>query len=764
MMHRINQLINKHIEDDKVKENIRSFIIQYACIENKVNEDRWFSVRKAIIGYGNFFIENFTWGHFCYIISLVGERECSVFYVYFMFLIENNLYVENNKEVIENIENIRLCKGEIFKKVFYIGCKPEYFYLAKTKDSKTRYNLNCNNAFLRQFLIQFIENGISMTLKGSTRSKEFIFHFERSLYALSNEITSIEDFNYVTFSTQYRYYKKINWGEHQAVNVLVGFYLYLYKYIEANSIRCSIFSIEDGIDKNYLLKKNFTNLYDEGFRVVYFNVYDNIPSNDRWIVAPNGEEIKSISKKSHEYSPVDFSKIKDEKLKTVLKRWYWEGKENIFSKDKNLYLLIKFVQFIEKTKNQRNNKVVNINNPINDNYDIFSMNIIEYKFSVINMYDSNASKNSIVTAIKSFLTYAYDYELLKIEPNIFAYLRGYEKEEATQNPISKNDLELIVNCYKDKEKSGKVIDKQYFYITYLCLTTNLRINEVLGLKRNCLDETMKKGQYVIKYDDDENKSKSTLSTLRKGGSGTYKEENISKYTVRIIEEAIEVSKDLAYKADKEIGEYIFITSQHGSRISTISKDRYYRDFKKNLDSLPLENKDYTVYNMRDTYMTGVYSEGKKRGLTLEEIHISTGHKDTSTTIKGYRKTDIRDYLEAFYGMTIGDIDLKGEVVEDIDGRISYKESINEVIVSEGCGFCKSNGCGEIFKVDCLVCKSFITTIDRIEYFDRRIKIVDKSIYESKIEHDKEHLCKIKELLLCYLEKLYILKEEVDNND
>ena len=71
-MHRINQLINKHIEDDKVKENIRSFIIQYACIENKVNEDRWFSVRKAIIGYSDFFIENFTWSHFCYTISLVG--------------------------------------------------------------------------------------------------------------------------------------------------------------------------------------------------------------------------------------------------------------------------------------------------------------------------------------------------------------------------------------------------------------------------------------------------------------------------------------------------------------------------------------------------------------------------------------------------------------------------------------------------------------------------------------------------------------------
>lgn len=765
MREKIKELIEEKISEDTVKCVLRNFIEVYINPGDKFNKVRWRTVQKVMKNNSDLFVENFSWNHFCYSISITGDMECGFIYNYFMYLIDNRYYKENNRFVYENINNIKCAKGDVFKKIFYVGCKPEFLYVTNAKGIKTRYNLNCDNVFLREVLVAFIEEGISDKTRGNTRNKEFIYHFERSLYAVDNKIESIYDFNYDTFSKQYRYYKKINLGSHKAVSILVSFYLYLYSYIKKLGIVHEFFSIKDGIDKNYLLKSNFSNLYDSGFKVVYYNIYDEIPKFDRWVVAPNGEEIRSISKKGHEYSPIDFSRIYNEKLKRVLKHWYWKSTNNLFGKDKTYYSLVKFIQYlINRMKIEKESKVININRDKIRKYDIMASDIIEYRLSIINRYESNSSKTSIISSIKELLDHSQSYELLTIEASVFSYLRGFAKEETTPNPIIKEDLNLIVSYFKEKEKTGGLLDKLYFAITYLCLTTNLRISEVLGLERNCLVETMKSGQFAIRYlNDNEKGSEANLSLLRKGGSGSYREENISKYTERVIREAISITQEASLIADDEVGKYIFLIYNSKNGVSTILKDRYYRDFRKVIKSLPLKKHDYTVYDMRDTFMTGIYTEGKKRGIDFDKIHIATGHKDPTTTIKAYRNTEIRDYLEAFYGIIIGDIELKGEVVESIEGKVHYKESINEVTVSNECGFCKNNGCGEIFKVDCLVCKSFITTVDRIEHFEKRINILDKMISTSMIEHDKEHMLKIKKLLLGYLEKLYIVKEGMEQD-
>ena len=597
-----------------------------------------------------------------------------------------------------------------------------------------------------------------------TRFKVFIYHFSRSIKHYSIDFKSIYDFNYSLFSKQYKYYKKINFDDHKATTILNRFYIFLLKYIDKNDIKHTIFTTEDKIDLNYLRRGNFSVLYENGFRLVFLNPFDSIPNEDRWLVVPNGAEKKTISRKHYEYSPIDFSLVKSKLFKNALKSWYWNSDKSIYTRDKSYYLIVKFIIFLLDLHNKKNKSNVFFirDKSIPDrNYNVTTNDIINYKAYIRNKYDNSYSRNSSIASIKEFLSYCKIEGLLDIEITAFDYLRGFTKDEIKPNPIKKEDLDLIVGKYKQLYNSGNLIEKEMFYIIYLCLTTSLRINEVLKLERKCLVENMKKNQFSIRYsidDLDDIELKSTLNLLRKNGKGEYKEKNIDKYTEKIIRQAIKDTEHLRELTEKDTSKYIFLYKGIQNSIKVISIGMVQNNFKKVISELPLSTKDYTLYNLRDTFMSNIYDIGKKNNLSIEEIHMATDHKDISTTIKHYRNSDIKSYLEAFYGIKLGNIEIRGGVAYNLDNVIKDVKDVKEIIVSDSCGYCKKKGCGDSYNIDCLICKNFITTIDRIPFFDNRIKNLDYQIENETIEHEKEHLLKIKEVLVGYVEKLYLLKQ------
>jgi len=157
-------------------------------------------------------------------------------------------------------------------------------------------------------------------------------------------------------------------------------------------------------------------------------------------------------------------------------------------------------------------------------------------------------------------------------------------------------------------------------------------------------------------------------------------------------------------------------------------------------------------------MTNIFVQGKKDGRTFSEIHVSTGHADMRTTIKHYRQTEIKNYLEAMYGIIIGNVNIKGIVACNISDIIKeLPPKIESITVKEKCGFCKQQECPLTKEIDCLICKSFITTIDRIPFFEKKIALLDEKIRNELIEHEKDHLKQIKRLCVGYLEKLFEIK-------
>lgn len=781
-MNKIMELIRRNIIYENTNKFFSEFVNLYLedmSINDRSRQRRKKQLKNVLINHSVYLNKDFSWEDLNEISDKVSQDEVfNCFYNYLIYLLESNLYKGNYKNyLLNNLEIFKHFAGNNQKTMFYKGSKPEFFYITQFKNgdkiSKTRFNINTTNIGLKEIVINFIENEMSDKEKGMTRFKVFIFNIPNSFKFDKHNSVTIYDFNYKIFKEQYNYYKNISFNDtHNATTILIRLYIYMLKYIKKHEIDYSIFSKIDGIDLNYLEKRNFETLYDSGFRIVYLNPLDKIPNIDKWLVAPNGLERKTISRKVNEYMPIDFSNIRNNTFKQALKAWYWYNEKSIFSRDKVYYIIIKFIEFIlSNHKKMRESNVINIvdiETTSKQKYHIATQDIIQYRYYIKSSYDNSFTRNAQISAVVNFLSYCHSRKILDIEITSFDYLKGFKKDEIKPNPILKEDLDLIIQKYKELEDEGKLINKLMFYIVYLCLTTSLRPNEVLKLERNCFIENMKKNQFSIRYipeeNDDDISDKPVLKLLRKGGSGEPKEKNIDRYTEKIIRKAMQDTEEISQLADEDIKNYIFLYKKSKTSIRAVSIDKASRTFKSIVNALPLSKRDYVFYNLRDTFMTNIYDIGKKNGASLEQIHMATDHKSIITTIKHYRDSDIKKYLEAFYGLKIGDIELKGEIAYSINEKLDDVKNINEITVSDSCGFCKKTGCGESYNIDCLICKSFITTIDRIPFFDNKIEKLDSQIQNETIEHEKEHLLKIKQILVGYVEQLYLLKNRMEDAD
>lgn len=128
-------------------------------------------------------------------------------------------------------------------------------------------------------------------------------------------------------------------------------------------------------------------------------------------------------------------------------------------------------------------------------------------------------------------------------------------------------------------------------------------------------------------------------------------------------------------------------------------------------------------------------------------------------MKHYIRPEIRNYLEVLYKVKIGNVTIKGEIVGNLeDTNMNIPKDISEITVKRGCGFCSCD-CVSNENIDCLICRNFVVTIDRIPFFEESIKEIDSNIKNESIMHEKEHLISIKKLYVSYLGALYTFKKE-----
>ena len=347
--------------------------------------------------------------------------------------------------------------------------------------------------------------------------------------------------------------------------------------------------------------------------------------------------------------------------------------------------------------------------------------------------------------MRSIVKYIEDNGLCVIDKGAHYNLHAaMPRKQRGGYPIPEHELSALTAVLKS-HCEGSILFTLYYSVYHLALETELRINTIVNLNRDCVKETAKKGEYII------------LTTTK---TSHYEEIEIpiTEYVKRDIDEILNITEVYRHEcADKTLCDYLFLIPK--GRNHTFGPLQS-KQFNKYLAKCCIEADMpfYTASNLRDTHMTKAEEYVIRNQLSEIEQCTLSGHVTSRTDTLHYVGTNIRDMLESVHGIIIGDISLDGKVRENIDSTVACTE--NEV--SNGCGYCSVCNCSDNTYLDCMLCKDFVTTIYRKKYFEEQVKIIDHKIQNASITHDKEDLINIKRLLLRYIEEILCLEERISN--
>ncbi|EJT5918381.1 hypothetical protein QTI39_01410 [Clostridium perfringens] len=588
-----------------------------------------------------------------------------------------------------------------------------------TFENKYTLWIDVDNKKIRELLQSFI-NKCDKKAVVNSKMRWFLKGFNNSLRGI--KVTCKEDFTEKIFYIQYDYYcnldkqlreKSLIGGCETLKNKLVAFYRFLTKYFLNNKGFKSEFL--DAINN-----KSFYKFYENGYIFVYNDGFTNMPNNDKFCIIPTRKNMIGADCRNTSFKGFDISACKEE-YKNDLRAFIWNNFKNSNSLN-NYKILIDFINYCTDSKKIYLTK---------DNNDFNDFKLWEYKGVLESNIDNNGNLKAVFKTIRKFLSYYKNkYNLSDSFKDIFS-LKNLESHHNGGKIITEKDIDLIYRKLKEKEKENMNF-RIYTIVFELFLTTKYRIGTILNLRRDSIIK-ISESEYSLKY-------------LTKVSDSKYVEEKITIETANLINEALNLSKDASNEPDL-LNEYIFIEkylSKHRGGIKRIKFDYY---FKKIINELKDELDDtYSANNIRHTFINNVYVEGRSQGIDLHKLAIIAGN-GYKTAKKYYRDSnELMDYLEATNQICISDVNINGKIiVEDYEKKAE---------VREGLGVCDVNSCS--FEIgECLICRNFITFINRERNFEIKLKEIDYLLNSSNNDYEIEELQAYKKLLLRYL---YEIKE------
>ena len=456
-----------------------------------------------------------------------------------------------------------------------------------------------------------------------------------------------------------------------------------------------------------------------------------IPNCDKWILY-FGDTILSngmIRNGNYTYS-IDFSKVSSDYYKQHAKYWFWNFDASLYRKTTDLRTITDSLNYIYDLKTGKELSIYTTPSQI---LDISLNDIVAWKNHVLSCHTNNRTRNHIIYAFRGFIKFLNDSELCHYESGVFFHLtHNLDQSYSNANAIPDDELTKLAIIMKEK-RSENVLSALCCSAFFIAIETEFRPSHILTLHRNCVKETAKQNEYV-------------LVSREKTSAGKFYEYPITEYTKREIDEIIRITDSLREQSTiTNLKDFLFIVPQRRKgQFEILSENRFNSYLKKccKLAGIP----EYSISNLRDTHMTKAEEEIIRKSLSDTNLRILTGHKHVNSD-RPYIDTDIRTMLEAVHGIIIGNVSLDGNIIET---GLSIKPE-NEV--SNSCGYCSSCSCDDYSYLDCLLCKHFVTTPDRLPFFQEQIKQLDIKLKSATCNHDREDLINIKRILLRYTEKI-----------
>ena len=591
-----------------------------------------------------------------------------------------------------------------------------------------------DNRFIQDLLIEYHHS--QHTVQPRVYQLDFFRRFAESLdYQLPSDIYG---FNADTLLKQEKFFVAIR-REPELEN------RFFYRFILNRQGEQKTITISDGISIGYLMSENFVGRYSEGYRYIPINPNEPVPESDKWAISPNGLEQAVASDKPEHIRYIDFTRISEKVIRDAAKAWFWsEAKAGFENRQRNALYIIEFFEYRNKLRDMYFDKFVQARagTDLDLQNTVLSEEIISYTNEWTDVLTRESYRSRIVP-LKLFLQYMNDNNIYKTEVAAFEYLattgRNGSKTKQEILPVPKEDFVKLIAKLEEKAQNN-TLHMLYYIVFCLNTLTPLRISSILDLDDNCLVEKSK-GIYA-------------LEVKVKTSDGDEKDIQISKEVKRLVEVALSLTKETRNNAPAEQNHYLFLVNNQKDFYRSIPSRSYAKYLHDCCDEAGIPR--YSAQNLRKTYYTNLVENAIKNNVSLMSLKELTGHANIDTTENYYVKENIRNYLEATYGVEIGNMPVVGAVVTD------YPEAKHEDIVNDGCGYCRNPECNVLGTANCLMCRGFITTPKHIAQFEEAINILSQQIVDNENPHDKEHLYAVKRLYAAYLEQLYIRKEEAEN--
>lgn len=684
--------------------------------------------------------EEIDWIELCDDVELYN---CPKFILLFLVsLIKQNLYCGTYKKELQNIlnkftniieDNSRLyrvifCKEKINGLIIYDPCNH--------KTWKHSYVfINTKNKIIKELAINFLSSKERKYIRWST--PDFFEHFADSFHPYINNIKSYKDLNGNTMFTQLDYYKNLYKNNINAKNNAIKSIIYFYRWAVNYYTEYDFFKNSYNMSTPLLFNSMIFPMIEKNYYFMTFNPF-NIPLNKTKVCFL----LKNLSNEStmltsDDWRAYDISSLEDPNYINMIWSFAFSSSYTISLKGcAQITYIIDSLNLISKLKKQKDYPNKNIKYFTNQEAVLIKRNIDSYDIKL-------STKNNRIGAIRRFLKYTEENNLIKFDDMFFEYLKQYEEPVFnTAESIPEDELALINNVLLNKAKKD-LKSKVIYTIFHLCLQTEFRINQICHLKIDCIKPSVKPNQYVI-------------CTNSKTSHGAIEHYTITDITYKLLIDIIEDTEELRDRCNIEkFKDYIFLYSGRANSVKVIT-DTIFGTFMKNACHEAGLSKVYNASNLRDTHMTKSFEHTLRNKKSDIEMSVLSGHKHIDTTKNHYIEMELEKMLESTYGVIIGEkyIDTDSRVVDEIPKELESEEND----VENGCGKCSAKTCVLTSSLPCLACKYFITTVKHENFFKKAIENVDKLIPSTTNQHDKEDLIIIKQLYILYLKSIYKCKE------
>ncbi|MGG0433216.1 hypothetical protein ABEY51_11545 [Priestia megaterium] len=659
----------------------------------------------------------------------------------------SHLITENNIFPPKKYEKESLYRNRIFTNFPLYSFAVQIIVLEDKNAKQHNLFINAKNTFILDLLKEFMFTDVRLVSrrKVSFEARLFLYYFEESLCIINDAPCSLDMFNFDSFKRQclffYNLHNEMSRPDGKSpLTLLVDFYLFVDNLYTIKTNKRLLNSPQ--INKEILVSPHYCKYIVEGCELILKSPKEPVPHSNKWLL------IRDITKSSTDSRgtniQIDFTLIENLEHREDLKRFLWELQVS----QRVLHLHYTALTLFLNTLNQYRIENISLFGDaplISNDFLIKYRAVIENRMTLNQVKIKNRTANNEMNCIRSFIRYYQ--KKYQISNAAFHIFKNFPKELDGGNPIDSSDFEVISNEMQ-KNISFDNATELFYIIFQLSSTTKLRPGEVINLERDCIvsiNESLGCGE--IEY-------------ISKTSNGEKRRDILLLEDIRLIQRALSLTENNVNLAEFEIKKFIFLIRHKRYRNTVIRMSgQYYLYFNKLINQLHksglLKNK-YVPYNTRHTYIDNAWGAVEDNLINSIEVGTITGNS-AQVASQYYRKYKTKKYVEATYMVTIGDVNIDGEIAKDDKILDSLPQ------VQQGAGACKSSRCIKLDEEDtdykCLICKKFVTSLNRADILESKLIEYKKKIQESMSKEEISYYKGLEQLYATYLAEIYSRKEE-----